>query len=370
MKKYIHQLTNWPDFTWDNAAVLPLLSKIRHKQGLLRGYMELIGFITRNETTLQTLTLDVLKSTEIEGEILNTEQVRSSIARHLGIEIAGSVPSDRYIDGVVEMMLDATQSYHKPLTKKRLFDWHASLFPTGRSRMHKITVGKWRKNEKGPMQVVSGGLGRERVHYEAPASDLLEEDMKKFFRWFNGPDSLDPVLKAAVAHLWFITIHPFDDGNGRIARAITDMQLTRADEYHQRFYSMSAQIRLVRNKYYDILEKTQKGNLDITPWIIWFLTCLHDALDATEKTLKRIHTKSRFWDHHLKTPVNERQRSMINKLFDGFVGNLTSSKWAKMTKCSPDTALRDIQDLIDKKILKKNDSGGRSTNYALAEFNF
>lgn len=367
MKKYIHQLAGWPQFTWDSSTLLPLLSQIRHKQGRLKGYMEMIGFIPRNETTLQTLTLDVLKSTEIEGELLNPEQVRSSIAKHLGMDIAGSVPTDRYIDGVVEMMLDATQNYKTPLSRKRLFDWHAALFPTGRSGMHKITVGKWRINEKGPMQVVSGGLGREKIHYEAPEASRLDQEMKLFLKWFNTNDQNDPVIKAAIAHLWFITIHPFDDGNGRIARAIADMQLAKADEDSQRFYSMSAQIRLMRNKYYTILEKTQKGKLDITEWLIWFLHCLNAALDTTEKMLIRILSKTKFWDNHSKTSMNERQRFMINKLFDGFLGNLTSSKWAKMTKCSPDTALRDIQDLIDKRMLKKNDAGGRSTNYVLRE---
>jgi Fic family protein len=365
MTKYIHQLAKWPDFTWDNETIIPLLSSVRHKQGRLKGYMEMLGFTLRNETILQTLTLDVLKSTEIEGELLNPEQVRSSIAKHLGLDIAGLIPVDRNVEGVVEMMLDATQNYNKTLTKSRLFDWHAALFPTGRSGLHKITVGNWRKNEKGPMQVVSGGMGREKVHYEAPEANRLEKEMTLFLKWFNAKNNSDPVLKSAIAHLWFITIHPFDDGNGRIARAIADMQLAKADEDHQRFYSMSAQIRLVRNKYYDILEKVQKGKLDITEWVQWFLHCLNKALDETETILKRILTKTKFWDKHANTPINERQRLLINKLFDDFTGNLTTSKWAKIAKCSADTALRDIQDLMDKKILQKDTSGGRSTNYFL-----
>lgn len=367
MTKYIHQLAKWPDFTWDSEAIMSLLSIIRHKQGRLSGYMEMLGFALRNETILQTLTLDVLKSTEIEGELLNPEQVRSSIAKHLGLDIAGLVPTDRNVEGVVEMMLDATQNYGKALTKNRLFDWHGALFPTGRSGMHKITVGNWRNNKKGPMQVVSGGMGREKVHYEAPEANRLEKEMTLFLKWFNAKNNADPVLKAAIAHLWFITIHPFDDGNGRIARAIADMQLARADKDHQRFYSMSAQIRLVRNKYYDILEKIQKGKLDITEWLQWFLHCLNKALDETEATLKKVLTKTKFWDKHVKTVINERQRLLLNKLFDGFTGNLTTSKWAKIAKCSADTALRDIQDLMDKKILQKDTSGGRSTNYFLKE---
>lgn len=362
MTKYIHQLTDWPDFKWDNGVLLSVLTMVRHKQGRLKGYMEVLGFALKNETLLQTLTLDVLKSTEIEGEILNPDQVRSSIARRLGMDIAGLVASDRNVDGVVEMMLDATQKFDKALTKDRLFGWHSALFPTGRSGMNKIVVGDWRT---GPMEVVSGAMGRERVHYKAPEADILEKEMKVFFKWFNAEEALDPVMKAAIAHLWFITIHPFDDGNGRIARAITDMQLTRSDGDHLRFYSMSAQIQRERNKYYDNLEKTQKGTLDITEWLQWFLNCLNSALDITEETFKRVLKKTQFWDKHSATKINERQRLLINKLFDGFHGNLTSSKWAKIAKCSPDTALRDIQDLVDKKILKKGEEGGRSTNYVL-----
>jgi Fic family protein len=367
MIKYIHQLAKWPNFTWNNEEVIPLLSTVRHKQGRLKGRMEMLGFTLRNETTLQTLTLDVLKSTEIEGELLNPEQVRSSIAKRLGIDTGGLIPATRNVEGVVEMMLDATQNYNKKLTKTRLFDWHAALFPTGRSGMAKITVGKWRTNKKGPMQIVSGAMGKEKIHYEAPDAGQLEKEMELFLKWFNSKTPLDPVIKAAVAHLWFITIHPFDDGNGRIARAIADMQLAKADEDHQRFYSMSAQIQQVRNKYYDILEKIQKGKLDITEWVLWFLNCLNDALDATERVLTKVLTKTKFWDDHANLVMNERQRLLINKFLDGFNGNLTSSKWAKIAKCSADTALRDIQDLVDKNILQKATSGGRSTHYFLKE---
>ena len=365
MSKYIHQLAKWPDFTWSNEAILPILSNIRHKQGRLKGYMEVLGFALRNQTTLETLTLDVLKSTEIEGEILNPEQVRSSIARRLGMDIAGLVPADRNVEGVVEMMLDATQNYNKSLDKERLFDWHAALFPTGRSGAHKIVVGNWRDNQRGPMQVVSGAMGKEKVHYEAPEANRLKKEMKLFLNWFNSNNSLDPVLKSGIAHLWFVTIHPFDDGNGRIARAIADMQLAKADADTQRFYSVSAQIRLERNTYYEILERTQKGKLDITEWLEWFFYCLDRALNATDEVLKRVLNKTKFWDYHAKTSINERQRLLINKLFDGFAGKLTSSKWAKICKCSPDTALRDINDLITKDILQKEPEGGRSTSYVL-----
>jgi Fic family protein len=365
MPRYIHELNKWPDFTWDHETILPILADVRHKQGKLQGYMEMVGFALRNENVLQTLTLDVLKSSEIEGEILNSDQVRSSIARRLGLDIAGLVPSDRNVDGVVEMMLDATQNYNKSLTKDRLFGWHAALFPTGRSGTHKIFVGEWRNNEKGPMQVVSGAMGKERIHFEAPDGDRLAKEMKLFLKWFNTNHSMDAVLKSGIAHLWFVTIHPFDDGNGRIARAIADLQLAKADGDTQRFYSMSAQIRLKRKSYYDTLEKIQKGKLDITEWLVWYLNCLNDALNATDEVLKRVIFKTKFWDKHATTLINERQRLLINKWMDGFDGKLNSSKWAKIAKCSADTALRDIQDLLTKKILLKEAAGGRSTSYVL-----
>jgi Fic family protein len=362
---YIYQKTGWPGFIWDHEVLMPLLADVRHKQGRLTGYMELLGFTLRNEETLQTLTSDILKSNEIEGELLNAAEVRSSVARHLGIHVAGLVRAGKEVDGVVEMMLDATQQYAKPLSADRLFGWHSSLFPSGRSGMHKITAGNWRKNDKGPMQVVSGAMGKEKIHYEAPHAKALKKEMSLFFKWFNTKQNTDPVLKSGIAHLWFITIHPFDDGNGRIARAIADMQLTKADDYSKRFYSMSAQIRLDRKRYYEILEKTQKGGLDITGWLTWYLNCLSRALSATDTRLQAILRKTKFWDKHAQSGMNERQRLMINKLFDGFDGKLNTSKWAKITKCSQDTALRDIQDLMKKKILKKEDSGGRSTNYIL-----
>lgn len=366
---YIHQLTNWPDFSWDTEALLPLLGGVRHRQGKILGQMTALGFKIQSDTLLATLTMDVLKSSEIEGERLNADQVRSSIARRLGIEIAGSVPADRNVEGVVEMMLDATQQYAQPLTADRLFDWHGALFPTGRSGMHKITVGDWRGPEAGPMQVVSGAMGKEKVHFEAPDAIRLNDEMNNFLEWFNQEGGTDPVLKAAVAHLWFVTIHPFDDGNGRIARALTDMLLARADGSTQRFYSMSAQILREKSGYYNLLESTQKGGLDITSWIKWFLECLYQSMDYTEGTISNVFNRNLFWERHRETILNNRQQYMISSLMDAFYGKLTSSKWAKMTKSSSDTALRDIQDLMNKGILEKEPGGGRSTNYILVSGN-
>ncbi len=363
---YLYQKKDWPSFTWKQEELAFTLGKVRHLQGKIMGKMEALGFHLREEAILETLTLDVLKSSEIEGELLSPEQVRSSIARHLGMDISGLVRSDRNVDGVVEMMLDATQQNEKRLSAERLYNWHASLFPTGRSGMYKIAVGKWRNDATGPMQVISGAMGKEKVHFEAPPAKIVGIEMGQFIKWFNtNPPrrKLDPVLKAGIAHLWYVTIHPFDDGNGRIARAIADMQLARADGSTQRFYSMSAQIRLERKKYYDILEKTQQGTLDITNWLQWFLNCLMSSLHATENTLSKVLYKVSFWEKHKNTSLNTRQKLMVNKLLDGFDGKLTSSKWAKITKCSPDTALRDMQDLINKDILQKEDGGGRSTSY-------
>lgn len=362
---YIHQLKDWPNFTWNNDTLLLLLSKVRNLQGKLIGKMENLGFDLRNEAILATLTSDVLKSTEIEGEILNPEQVRSSIARQLGMDLAGLVASDRNVDGMVDLVMDATRNFTKPLTAGRLFDWNAALFPTGRSRLYKITVGDWRTDASGPMQVVSGPMGKEIVHFQAPDSNLVPGEMDRFIDWFNTNDRLEPVIKAGLGHLWFVTVHPFDDGNGRIARAITDMLLARSDGSQQRFYSMSSQIRLERKSYYDILGSTQKGNLDVTKWLLWFLNCLLNALNSSDGILATVLDKTQFWKQHETSMISYRQRFMINKLLDGLEGKLTTSKWAKMTKCSQDTALRDIQDLINKSILSKEPSGGRSTNYEL-----
>ena len=365
MSVFLYQKDKWPNFTWRIDEIVNLLSEVRNLQGRLIGKMESLGFDLRNEALLDTLTLDVIKSTEIEGEILNSDQVRSSIARKLGMSISGSVRSDRNVDGMVEMMIDANQNCHKPLTVERLFDWHAALFPTGRSGMYRITVADWRKDTTGPMQVVSGAMGKEKVHFQAPDSSQVENEMMRFLDWFNQAEGIDLIMKAAIAHLWFVTIHPFEDGNGRITRALTDMLLAQSDKSTQRFYSMSAQIRLERKQYYEILEKTQKGNLDVTEWIKWFLSCLKNALNSTDSILKRILFKADFWQRHVTTVMNERQKRLLNKVLDGFDGKFTSSKWAKIAPCSKDTAIRDINDLIEKGILQKEEAGGRSTNYEL-----
>jgi len=362
---YLHQNKDWPNFKWDNDTILPYVSKVRDLQGRLIGKMEGIGFELREEAVLETITEDVIKSSEIEGELLNPEEVRSSVARRLGMEISGLPNASRDVEGVVEMMLDATQKYKEPLTKDRMYGWHAALFPTGRSGMYKITVGGWRGDEGGPMQVVSGPMGREKVHYTAPEASRLEEEMTQFILWFNTDTSMEPVIKSAIAHLWFVSIHPFDDGNGRIARAIADTQLARADRTNQRFYSMSAQIMKSKKGYYDILESTQKGSIDISQWIVWYFERLTDALEITNQTLSKILIKAKFWELHKNTHFSERQIEMINKLQGDFVGKLHSSKWAKMTKVHRDTARRDIQDLIEKGVLSDSGEGGRSTNYIL-----
>lgn len=365
MAKYIYQYDNWPNFVWKEQEIQVILGKVRHLQGKLLGQMSALGFSLKEETILTTLTLDVLKSSEIEGEELNYEQVRSSIARKLGLEYAGMVYSDRDVEGVVEMMLDATQNYNQVLDEERLFGWHAALFPTGRSGMHKIEVGCYRSGE---MQVVSGAMGKERVHFQAPPPNQVKAEMDAFLKWVNEKNDIDLVLKSAIAHFWFIIIHPFDDGNGRIARAISDLLLARSDDTSQRFYSLSSQILLERKVYYETLQKVQHSNGDITEWLDWFLNCLYRCLLTTEETLQNVLRKADFWDKHKETELNARQRLMLNKLLDGFDGKLKTSKWAKITKSSADTALRDIKDLIEKGILKQEESGGRSTNYELDDF--
>ncbi|MGH6938574.1 Fic family protein [Hypericibacter sp.] len=364
---YIWQLPSWPEFRWDRDRLSEPLADLRHRQGLLLGRMQALGFKLREEATLQTLTEDVLKSSEIEGERLDPDQVRSSIARRLGIDIGGLTPTDRTVEGVVEMMLDATRHYERPLTQERLFDWHAALFPTGRSGMARVRVGAWRDDSKEPMQVISSPYGRERVHYEAPPARRVPKEMNRFLAWFGELPASDPILKAAVAHLWFVTIHPFEDGNGRIARAIADMALARTERSPQRFYSMSSQIRRERNTYYETLEQAQRGSLDITAWMAWFLACLGRAIDGAQGQLANVLRKAQFWDSHRSLVLNERQTLMLNRLLDGFEGKLTSSKWAKLAKCSQDTAARDIQDLMNRGILRQNPGGGRSTSYALVD---
>lgn len=365
MAEYIHEQDDWPRFRWDHEAVATQLAAVRHRQGRLIGRMESLGFQLRAEAVLKSLTEEVLNTSDIEGEVLDREQVRSSIARRLGMDIGALVPVDRDVEGVVEMMLDATQNYAAPLTRERLFDWHAALFPTGRSGMTRIAVGAWRGPEAGPMQVVSGPVGRERVHYEAPQAAMLEVEMRALLAWFNTGETVDPVLGAAVAHLWFVTIHPFEDGNGRIARAIADMALARSEQSPRRFYSMSAQIRVERKDYYDILESTQKGDLDVTAWIQWFLGCLDRAFAGAEVTLASVLARARFWEIHAQAGISDRQRDILNRLLGGFEGKLTSSKYATLAKCSQDTAARDIDDLVRRGILVKDAAGGRSTSFSL-----
>lgn len=365
LAKYIYQHESWPHFTWKEAVIQQVFGEVRHLQGKISGQMQALGFSSKEEVELSTLTLNVVKSSEIEGEHLNIQQVRSSIARRLGLDIAGLVPSDRSVDGVVDMVLDATKNYLAPLTDERLFGWHAALFPTGYSGMYKIETGSYRSGE---MQIVSGAMGKEKVHFDAPKAAEVQGEMKHFLDWFNGNSVVDPVLKAAIAHFWFIIIHPFDDGNGRIARALADLQLTRAEDRPEPFYSMAVQIMAERKQYYAVLQKVQHSNGDITEWLEWFLNCLKNALTETDNTLRNILRKAIFWQLHESTPLNDRQRLLLNKLLDGFEGKLKSSKWAKLAKCSSDTALRDIKDLIDKTILKQEEGGGRSTNYELREF--
>lgn len=357
---WIHEHQNWPKFTWNAEALASKLAHVRHRQGRLLGQMEGLGFDLRREASLLILTDDVVKSSAIEGENLNPEEVRSSIARRLGIEIAGLVPASRNVEGIVEMMLDATQQFAKPLTKDRLFDWHAALFPTGRSGMHKITVGNWRTLEVGPMQVVSGALGNERVHFEAPSADRLEKEMQTFLSWFNNVYDIDLVLKAGISHLWFVTIHPFEDGNGRIARAISDMVLARADGTPERFYSLSSQIDAERKDYYNQLEKQQRNTTEITEWLEWFLDCLGRSIAGAETILAKVIFKAKFWNKVNQNPVNGRQRLIINRMLaDNFKGHMNTSKYASMAKCSKDTALRDIQDLKERGVFIQNPSGGR-----------
>jgi len=366
MKPYIYQQPDWPDFRWEQDALQYLLGKVRNIQGKLVGKMDSLGFGLKNEAVLQTLTREVIKTTEIEGETLDLEQVRSSIARRLGMNIPGMIASNRHVDGMVDMMMDVSRNFASPITAERLLNWQSALFPGGRSGLYTIVTGRWRDDSTGPMQVVSGPMGKEKIHFEAQPSSLINGEMDRFINWFNKDDqTIDPVIKAGLAHLWFVTIHPFEDGNGRIARALSEMMLARADGISQRFYSMSAQIRIERNAYYQVLEKTQLGKLDVTVWLQWFLNCLMNAIEASEKVLSIVLDRHKFWNAHATNVLNHRQILMINKIFDGFEGNLTSSKWAKIVKCSPDTALRDIQDLIKKGIFTKQEGGGRSTCYKL-----
>ena len=365
MPTYIHELPDWPKFSWNGEKLTTSLAAVRHHQGRLIGRMEGLGFKLRAEAILPSLTEEIIKSSEIEGEVLDRDGVRSSVARRLGIDVGGVTPIDRGVEGVVEMILDATQKFDLPLTKDRLFNWHGALFPSARSGLKTIEVGQWRSDKFGPMQVTSGYAGKERVHYQAPAAERLENEMRGFLEWFNAKSKLDPVIEAAIAHLWFVTIHPFEDGNGRIARAIADMALARSEQTSWRFYSMSTQIRVERTAYYGVLEATQKGSLDITAWLEWFLGCLDGAFHSAEATLASVLAKARFWDEHAEAKLGDRQRLIVNRLLNGFEGKLTSSKYAILAKCSQDTATRDIDDLMKQAILVKDAGGGRSTSYSL-----
>ncbi len=360
---YIYQQSDWPAFRWKASALADILARVRHRQGKLLGHLEALGFPLRQEALLETLSSDVLKTSEIEGERLNAEQVRSSLARKLGMEAGALKAADRNVEGIVEMTLDATRNYRQPLTGARLFSWHAALFPTGYSGLKKIRAGAWRE---GPMEVVSGAMGKERIHYEAPPAATLDAEMHAFLAWFNTEGDQDWVMRAALAHLWFVTIHPFDDGNGRIARAVADLALARSEDSPRRFYSMSSQIRKERSDYYDILEATQKGGLDVTPWMKWFLSCLERAIGSAQVALAKVLGKARFWESIADVPLNPRQRKMLNRILDGIEGPLTNAKWAKMAKCSADTALRDLQYLVEKRILVRGEAGGRSSSYSIA----
>jgi len=369
-KRYVWQRNDWPHWFYDHKRLAPLLAQLHLAQGYLLGRMHDLGLDLRDQATLRILTEDVLKTSEIEGETLKLDSVRSSIARKLGVDIGALAPADRHVDGVVDMVLDATRGHNIPLTTERLFGWHAAMFPTGYSSLTKIRVGQWRDDAQGPMQVVSGPMHRQKVHYEAPPAALLDAEMGNFLNWFS-MDNLsvdsqdDPVVKAGLAHLWFVTVHPFEDGNGRIARAVGDMALARAEKSAQRFYSLSAQIQREREEYYDRLEATQKGDLDCTAWLEWFLGCLLRAIQSADETLAQVLAKARFWQHWAGTPLNDRQIKLLNKLLDGFDGKLTSSKWAAIGKCSQDTALRDITELMERGVLKKSEASGRSTSYEL-----
>ena len=362
---YIHEQPDWPRLHWRRETLVDALANVRHRQGRLLGRMETLGFDLRREAVLGTLVEDVVKSSDIEGEKLDAAEVRSSIARRLGMDAGGVAPADRDVEGIVELMLDATRRYDQPLTAERLFDWHASLFPTGRSGMRRIAVGRWRDGRADPLQVVSGPIGRERVHFQAPSAARVDAEMRAFLHWFEAPAETDPVLRAGLAHLWLVTVHPFEDGNGRIARAVADMALARSERSSQRFYSMSSQIRAERGDYYDVLERTQRGTTDVTDWMTWFLACLGRSIDAAGTALAAVLAKARFWERAGGLALNERQRRVLNRVLDGFEGKLTTSKWAKLAKCSQDTALRDILFLVGHGLLARNPGGGRNTSYRL-----
>ncbi|MFI5022692.1 MAG: Fic family protein [Alphaproteobacteria bacterium] len=363
---YIWELPDWPHFRWNAELLLNPLATARLKQGRLLGRMGRLGFDLQLEAEVQAITEEALKSSEIEGEILNRETVRSSVARRLGVPDAAIAPEDRRVEGIVELTLDATRNFAIPLTRERLFAWQAALFPTGFSGLRRVKTGGWREDNQGPMQVVSGGIGREKVHFEAPPAARVEAEMQAFLTWFNQPQTIDGVMQAAIAHLWFVTIHPFDDGNGRIARALADMCLARSENSSQRFYSLASQIRRERPEYYASLEHTQKGDLDITGRVAWFIECFSRAIDAAELVCAGVLRKADFWQRHALVPLNERQRKVLNRYLDGFEGKLTTPKWAKIAKCSVPTAQRDIKDLVDRHLLVRNEGGSKNTSYSVA----
>lgn len=364
---YIWQASDWPKWRYDLSVLAGPMGEVSRAQGVLIGRLADVGMALRDQASLAALTEDVVKTSAIEGEVLGVESVRSSIARRLGVEIGALAPLDRRVEGVVEMVLDATAHCDAPVTRERLFGWHGALFPTGRAGLSKIKVAGWRDDAGGPMQVVSGPIGRQRMHFEAPPADRLDAEVGRFLDWINAASNDPPLLKAGLGHLWFVTLHPFDDGNGRIARAIGDLLLARADGSPQRFYSLSAQIQRERKGYYEILERTQKQSMEVTEWLTWFLHTLHDAVDQAQHTLDAVLGKARFWQRWAVIPLNERQVALLNRLVDGFDGKLTSSKWAAIARCSPDTALRDINDLMARGVLRKSGAGGRSTSYELSD---
>jgi Fic family protein len=363
--KYIWERASWPNFAWDDRALLEELATARLNEGRLLGSMARLGFDLKREAQLEALTEDVIKSSEIEGEVLDRGSVRSSIARRLGVPDAATARADRRTEGVVEIMLDATQNYDQPLTKERLFAWQASLFPTGYSGLHRVKTGRWRDDTRGPMQVVSGPTGRQRVHFEAPPAKRLENEVRRFLKWFNGKERPEGLLRSGLAHLWFVTIHPFEDGNGRIARAIADKALAQDEQSGQRFYSMSRQIRKERSAYYEILERTQKGGLDVTEWLVWFLGCLSRAIEGSQATSANVLRKADFWQRYSREPLSARQKTVLNRFLDGFEGKLTAKKWAAIGKCSIPTAQRDINELVERKILRRNPGGSKNTSYDL-----
>ena len=365
---HVWQHEDWPRLRFDATAVLAPLGVARHRQGRLLGAMHRLGFDLRREAEWQATVEDVIRTSEIEGEKLDLASVRSSVARHLGLPDAGLAAPDRKVEGVVEMMLDAMRNHAKPLTARRLQGWHAALFPTGHSGLRRITTGRWRTDRDGPMQVVSGPEGRQRVHYEAPPAKSLGDEMRRFLAWFNDPPEMDGLLRSAVAHFWFVTIHPFDDGNGRIARAIADLALAQMEGSGQRFYSVSAQIRAERSRYYEVLERTQKGELDITEWLTWFMACFTRAVDAAEGKSQAVLRKAEFWQGFAAEPLSARQKTILNRFLDGFEGNLTARKWAALGKCSVDTAQRDINDLLERRLLVRNPGGSRRTSYTVHGF--